>query len=145
MPSRRSYPSDISEARWRLISPLIDERQERGRKRSTELRDIINAINYRWSTGCTWRMLPHDFPPWETVYTYFDRWRRQGKLGDVREIILRRSPYVSDERSRERAKLKKLDPDASSNDRSEHRSNAAWGTVAQRQPATVSTEPQSST
>ncbi len=94
MSRRKSYPSDITNARWKLISPLIEASQSRGRKRSTDLREVINAINYRWSTGCTWRMLPHDFPAWETCYTYFDRWRKQGQLWRIREILLRRSPYV---------------------------------------------------
>ncbi|MCG6157551.1 transposase [Rubinisphaera margarita] len=94
MSRRKSYPSDITNARWQLISPLVEESQSRGRRRSTDLREVINAINYRWSTGCTWRMLPHDFPAWETCYTYFDRWRKQGQLWRIREILLRRSPYV---------------------------------------------------
>jgi len=94
MSRRKSYPSDITNARWKLISPLIEESQSRGRKRSTDLREVINAINYRWSTGCTWRMLPHDFPAWETCYTYFDRWRKQGQLWRIREVLLRRSPYI---------------------------------------------------
>ncbi|WP_339746803.1 transposase [uncultured Rubinisphaera sp.] len=94
MSVRRPYPSDVSNARWQFISRLIDDSPSHGRKRSTELREVVNAINYRWSTGCTWRMLPHDYPKWETVYTYFDRWRREGTLREIREIILRKSPYV---------------------------------------------------
>jgi len=94
MSVRRPYPSDLSNARWQFISELIDDSSPHGRKRSTELREVVNAINYRWSTGCTWRMLPHDYPKWETVYTYFDRWRREGTLREIREIILRKSPYV---------------------------------------------------
>ncbi len=92
---RRSYPSDLTDARWQFVEPLIQTESLRGRKRSTNLREVVNAINYRWNTGCTWRMLPHDFPAWETVYTYFDRWRKAGMLWQIREVIIRKSPYVS--------------------------------------------------
>jgi putative transposase len=51
---------------------------------------VVNAVNYRWTTGCAWRMLPHDFPPWETVYTYFRDWRRNGTLPELRTICLQR-------------------------------------------------------
>ncbi len=91
---RQSYPSDLTDARWKYIEPLIQTESLRGRKRSTNLREVVNAINYRWNTGCTWRMLPHDFPAWETVYTYFDRWKKSGKLWHIREVIIRKSLYV---------------------------------------------------
>lgn len=91
---RRLYPSDLSDVRWQFIEPLIQNDSLRGRRRSTNLREVINAINYRWNTGCTWRMLPHDYPPWETVYTYFDCWKKAGKLWQIREVLIRNSPYV---------------------------------------------------
>lgn len=97
---RRAYPSDLSDARWKFIEPLLQTETSRGRKRSTNLREVVNAINYRWNTGCTWRMLPHDFPAWETVYTYFDRWRKSGLLWHIREVILRKSPYVPENKLR---------------------------------------------
>lgn len=85
---RQSYPSDISDAQWRAIAALIPPDRDRGRHRSTDIRDIVNSINYRWSTGCVWRMLPHDFPPWGTVYTYFRRWQRDGTLKELRDALL---------------------------------------------------------
>ena len=91
---RRAYPSDLTEARWRVIAALIDPPAVRGRKRKVDLREVVNAINYRWTTGCPWRMLPHDFPAWETVYAYFGRWQKQGLLRQIREVLLRRSVYV---------------------------------------------------
>ncbi|MBL4885484.1 MAG: transposase [Planctomycetaceae bacterium] len=91
---RRLYPSDLSDARWNFVEPLIQKESVRGRKRSTCMREVINAINYRWSTGCAWRMLPHDYPPWETVYTYFDQWKRTGKLWQIREVLIRNSLYL---------------------------------------------------
>ncbi len=86
---RRRYPSDLSERKWTAIAPLVPPEQELGRPRSADVREIVNAINYRWETGCAWRMLPHDYPPWPTVYTYFRTWRRTGVLRQLRDAIVR--------------------------------------------------------
>lgn len=91
-PTRRRYPSDLSERSWGRVSPAIPADHRRGRKRSTSVREVVNGINYRWTTGCTWRMLPHDFPPWETVYSYFRRWMRDGTLRKLRDLLIRREP-----------------------------------------------------
>ncbi len=86
---RRPYPSDISGWQWRQVLAVLPPERERSRRRSTDLREVVNAINYRWSTGCVWRMLPHDFPVWTTVYMYFRRWERDGTLTRLRNILLR--------------------------------------------------------
>ncbi len=85
---RDTYPSDINEQQWRDIASLIPASRKRGRSRSTSEREVVNAINYRWSTGCSWRMLPHDFPTWGTVYTYFRNWQRQGVLREIRSQLI---------------------------------------------------------
>lgn len=87
--TRRRYPSDLSERKWTAIAPLVPPERELGRPRSADVREIVNAINYRWETGCAWRMLPHDYPPWPTVYTYFRQWRRTGVLRQLRDAIVR--------------------------------------------------------
>jgi putative transposase len=74
---RRSYPSDLTDAEWSIIEPLLSEPKNQGRKRETELREVVNAIFYLLSEGCQWRALPHDFPHWSTVRTYFDKWKRK--------------------------------------------------------------------
>jgi transposase len=84
---RHPYPSDISDAQWRSIAPTVPPERDLGRHRSTDVREIVNGINYRWSTGCVWRMLPHDFPPWGTVYTYFHRWQQDGTLKELRDAL----------------------------------------------------------
>ena len=84
------YPSDLSDATWQTVAVMIPPEKDRGRHRSTSVRDVINGINYRWTTGCTWRMLPHDFPPWATVYTYFRQWQRDGTLNELRNALLYR-------------------------------------------------------
>jgi len=87
---RPSYPSDITQAQWDAIDQLLPVEAERGRIRQNSLRDIVDAINYRWTTGCSWRMLPHDFPNWQTVYSYFRAWQAEGLLGEMRKILISR-------------------------------------------------------
>lgn len=75
---RQSYPTDLTDSQWQLLQPLLPKPKTDGRPRTTNLREVINAILYLLRTACSWRMLPHDFPPWGTVWYYFRRWRIQG-------------------------------------------------------------------
>jgi putative transposase len=77
MRSRR-YPSDFSDAQWALVSPVIPPAKFGGRPRTTDIRAVFDAILYLLRTGCQWRQLPADFPPWSTVHGYFRRWRISG-------------------------------------------------------------------
>lgn len=72
---RKSYCSDLSDDEWALVEPLLPPPRPRGRRPSADLREVLNAILYVLTQGCTWRSLPHDFPPRATVYAYFERWR----------------------------------------------------------------------
>jgi transposase len=65
----RCYPSDLSDAQWALVSPCIPPASPGGRPRTTEIRAVFDAILYLLRTGCQWRQLPADFPPWPTVQT----------------------------------------------------------------------------
>ena len=87
---RTEYPSDMTQRQWDAIDPLLPAEAERGRTRENSLREVVNAINYRWTTGCSWRMLPHDYPAWQTVYSYYRFWQSQGLLGEIRRILLSR-------------------------------------------------------
>jgi len=80
MGTRRSYPSDLTEDQWALIQPLLPKRRKNqaGRRATVPRRAMINAIFYILRTGCQWRQLPHDFPPWGTVSSQFYRWRKSG-------------------------------------------------------------------
>ncbi|MCS6773775.1 MAG: transposase, partial [Thermoflexales bacterium] len=79
MSERKRYPTDLTDTQWAFIEPHLPRRASpRGRKRIHSPRQILNAILYVLRTGCSWRMLPHDFPAWKTVYHYFRRWRRDG-------------------------------------------------------------------
>ncbi len=77
-PSRTMYPTDLSDTQWRLIRPLIPPSPSIGADRSTSIRAVVNAILYRERSGCAWRMLPHDFPHWRTVYGYYCQWKADG-------------------------------------------------------------------
>ena len=75
---RQAYPSDMNEEEWALLEPLIPPARHGGRPRTVDMKEIVNAILYILRSGCQWRMLPHEFPPWSTVWTYFRTWRRTG-------------------------------------------------------------------
>ena len=78
-PKRKPYPSDLSDAEWDLLRPLLPTSKGFGRPVTVDFREILNAIFYVQRTGCQWEMLPHDFPHYTTVYRYFTRWQRQGR------------------------------------------------------------------
>lgn len=77
MKMERKYPSDLSDRQWQLIRPLLPQRSRRGR-RPIHRRWILDAVLYVVRTGCQWRMLPQDFPHWNTVYGVFRRWQQDG-------------------------------------------------------------------
>jgi putative transposase len=82
-----SYPSDVSDAEWDVISPLLPPPKSGGRPRTTSLRDVANAIFYVIRGGCAWRMLPKDFPPYQTVYDYFRTWRNDGTWEKIHDTL----------------------------------------------------------
>ncbi len=78
MDSRNRYPSDLSDGQWEKVEPLIPAAKPGGRPRSVEMREIFNGIFYLVRSGCSWRMLPKDLPPWGTVHSYYWCFRRSG-------------------------------------------------------------------
>lgn len=80
---RDSYPSDLTEAQWRIVKPLLPPAKPGGRPRTVDLQEVMNAIFYLNRSGCSWRMLPHEFPPWGTVHYYARRWRLEGVWEEV--------------------------------------------------------------
>ena len=88
MAERESYPTDLSDAEWQEIELLIPKpKTNRGRKRKHPLREILDAIFYLLRAGCAWRLLPHDFPPWKTVYHYFRLWRKDGTWEQINTAL----------------------------------------------------------
>ncbi len=76
--TRRSYSTDLTAAEWQILEPLLPSEKSGGRHRLYELREIINALRYLLRIGCSWRLLPHDFPHRRTVYEYFKIWKEDG-------------------------------------------------------------------
>ena len=85
--SRNAYPGDLNDTEWLILEPLLPVASGRGRVRQVELREIINAILYLLRTGCAWRMLPHDLPPWQTVYGYFRKFQREGVWQQIHDTL----------------------------------------------------------
>ena len=83
----KTYPSDLNDAEWQILKPLIPKAKPGGRPRRTNMRAVLNAIFYILRGGCAWRMLPHDFPPWKTVYHYFRQWRIDGVWEQINETL----------------------------------------------------------
>ena len=83
---RRAYTSDLTDAQWDIIRPFIPTHSS-GRPRTTDMREVLNAIFYLLTNGCGWRNLPHDFPPEGTVRDYFHQWRRTGLLDKIHDTL----------------------------------------------------------
>jgi putative transposase len=99
---RKPYPTDLSDDEWKYIEPHMPVPKGHGRPRIHTLREILDAIFYVLRSGCQWRMLPHDFPRWPTVYHYFRKWRIDGTWERINRAIrerlrvrLKRNPQPS--------------------------------------------------
>jgi putative transposase len=75
---RTPYPTDLSDRQWKRIGPMIPPAKRGGRPRVVDMREVVNAILYVVRGGCAWRLLPHDFPAWRTVYGYFVAFKQKG-------------------------------------------------------------------
>ncbi len=85
---RKRYPSDLTDAAWAFIAPLLPKPARRGRHRVTNLREVLHAIRYLVRSGCEWRMLPTHFPPWPTVYWWFRRLVRSFLFQVIHDVAL---------------------------------------------------------
>ena len=86
-PLQRAYSSDLTDAQWELLVPLIPPVSAEAAYHLHERRELVNAMLYVLRSGCPWRLLPHDFPAWSTVYYYFRRWQREGVWDRVLETL----------------------------------------------------------
>src|SRR5215469_472609 len=84
------YLTDLSDAEWHVVQPLLPPEAKTGRPRQHPLRTIVNAILYVLRAGCAWRLLPHEWPAWQTVYHYFRKWRLDGTWERMHRILRRR-------------------------------------------------------
>ncbi len=85
--TRQPYPTDLTERQWARLAPLIPPAKPGGRPRTADMREVVNALLYVLRNGVTWRALPHDFPPWKTVYHYFRAWRDDGTLERLNDAL----------------------------------------------------------
>src|ERR671938_1656119 len=83
MEPRKPYPTDLSDKEWELIQPYVPEAKPGGRPAKYPRREILNGIFYILRGGCAWRLLPHDLPPWQTVYYYWRTWQREGRWEQI--------------------------------------------------------------
>jgi len=87
----KPYPTDLTDKQWLQIKPLIpstkSNKQDGGRERTTDMREVLNAVFYLLRSGCSWRMLPHDFPQWEIVRHYFDAWQKDGTWKKIHDVL----------------------------------------------------------
>ena len=86
--TRKRYPSDLTDAEWQIIEPLIPPAKPRGHPRTVDIREILNTILYLVTTGCQWRMLPHDLWNWSTTAGYYRRWRRDGTWKRIHDTLV---------------------------------------------------------
>ena len=94
---RTAYPSNLTDGQWQMIEGLLPPVKFGGRPRTTNLREVINGILYLLRTGCSWRMLPHDFPPWPTVHDYYRCFRCDGTWNKIYKIAHKRVHSKGDE------------------------------------------------
>jgi putative transposase len=80
---RKPYPTDLTDEQWKLIAEFLPPALPGGRPRKTDLREVVNAILYLVRSGCQWRMIPHEFPPWKTVYNYYRAWISNGVWDEI--------------------------------------------------------------
>lgn len=87
-PERRAYPSDLTEAEWLLLEPLLPATRPRGQARIHSYRDLVDGMLYILRGGNAWRAIPHDLPPWQTVYSYFRDWQDDGTWRRVHDALM---------------------------------------------------------
>ena len=76
--TRKAYSTDLTDEQWDLLRPHIPTKIGKGRNQEVDLREIVNAILYLLRTGCQWHNLPHDFPPYSTVFYHYNKWKKKG-------------------------------------------------------------------
>src|SRR5687768_16716002 len=90
MAPRRRYPTDLTDAQWAILEPLVPAVKPGGRPAKHDRREIVDAMLYVLRGGISWRALPHEYPPWQTVYDYFRRWRDDGAWERIAAVLRER-------------------------------------------------------
>ena len=85
---RRAYATDLTDAQWEILRPYLQRPRGPGRLPRLDLREVVNALFYFTRSGCQWRLLPHEFPKWESVRYYFDKWSRDGTWEQINAALV---------------------------------------------------------
>lgn len=95
--NRKAYPSDLSDAQWQRLQAVFPApiNGRSGRPRLHALREVVNALLYQARSGCAWRALPHEFPPWEVVWDHFRRWRDNGTLERLHDALVTQDRFLA--------------------------------------------------
>ena len=91
--SQQNYPTDLNDTQWLKIRPYLPATAQTGRPREHSWRMILNSIFYILQSGCAWRMLPKEMPPWKTVYHYFRLWRNDGTWERINRLLREKYAY----------------------------------------------------
>ena len=91
----KGYTTDLTDEQWHQIESFIPQAKPGGRPRTTDVRRVVDGILYLVHSGCQWRQLPHDFPPWETVYRYFVDWRKRGVVREIQRYLYEFTSFVA--------------------------------------------------
>lgn len=103
---RKPYPSDVTDEEWALVAPYLTLMTEDAPQRTHSLREVFNALRWLVRAGATWRLMPHDLPPWEVVYQQTQRWLRAGVFQAIahdlrgRALLIKRPSFAGATRSR---------------------------------------------
>ncbi|NQT37255.1 MAG: transposase [Planctomycetes bacterium] len=90
-----NYPSDLTDVQWEVVRKWIPPSRPVGVARQVSIRAVVNAVRYRRRSGCSWRLLPHDFPHWRTVYGYHRQWQADGTWRRIEKIQRALRAHVS--------------------------------------------------
>lgn len=86
--TRPAYPTDLTDAQWAILAPMIPAPHKRSRPRKADMREVVNAILYLVRGGNSWRAIPHDLAPWQTTYYYFTKWQKCGVWKKIHDKLL---------------------------------------------------------
>ena len=84
---KKKYETDLTDEQWQVIAPTIPKPKPGGRPRTIDIREVIDAVFYLLKSGCTWRLLPNDFPSWRIVYHYFSIWKKDGTWKKIHDKL----------------------------------------------------------
>jgi len=132
---RKPYPSDLTDAQWQVIEPMIPPERWGGRTREVAMREVVNGMLYLNRTGCQWRAIPHDLPNKSTVRHYYDRFRNDGTWQQIHDALRERCRVAAGKEPTPSAAI----IDSQSVKTTEKRGSAAATTPARRSPAASAT------